>query len=80
LLPLVFDIDVSESSADNENYYKNSPSQDPTGPASGWQRVMRGGSWLNLPRIVRVSYRDWFSPGSWYNLLGFRCGGEVFVP
>lgn len=28
----------------NQNYYQHSPSQDPTGPASGRFRVLRGGS------------------------------------
>ncbi len=62
----------------DENYYQNSPSQDPKGPASGRLRVVRGGSWYGNPRNVRVSYRDWHIPASRNNYLGFRCGGEVF--
>ena len=46
----------------DQNYYQNSPSQDPTGPASGQLRVLRGGSWFDCPRYVRVSYRDWYNP------------------
>jgi serine/threonine-protein kinase len=58
----------------DDNYYQISPSQDPIGPTSGrlTQRVARGGSWSDLPRIVRVSYRSWDS-----YVVGFRCGGEV---
>jgi formylglycine-generating enzyme required for sulfatase activity len=62
------------------NYYQNSPPQDPSGPASGQEHVLRGGSWNDFPWNVRVSGR--FSNGSGYVYLkvGFRCGGEVFPP
>lgn len=64
----------------DQNYYQSSPSQDPTGAASGQSRVLRGGSWYFVPRLVRVSYRYWVDPGSGLNYFGFRCAGEVFVP
>jgi hypothetical protein len=64
----------------DQNYYQNSPSQDPTGPASGQKRVLHGGSWLNGPRSVRVSLRNGYNPGSRNVGVGFRCGGEVFAP
>jgi len=35
-------------------------------------RVLRGGSWLNLARDCRVSFRDWVVPGSRSDVLGFR--------
>jgi formylglycine-generating enzyme required for sulfatase activity len=63
-----------------QNYYENSPSQDPPGPTSGDVRVLRGSSWGDGPRDVRVSYRDWCLPALRGNLQGFRCGGEVFAP
>ncbi len=69
-----------------ENYYQNSPSQDPRGPASGSYRVLRGGSWYNFTRVVRVSGRDRFIPGVGgvpgpaYSSGGFRCAREVFAP
>jgi formylglycine-generating enzyme required for sulfatase activity len=62
------------------NYYRNSPSQDPTGPASGRERVLRGGSWASSPRFVRVSYRISHNPAFRSVTDGFRCGGEVFAP
>jgi serine/threonine-protein kinase len=60
------------------NYYQNSPSQDPTGPASGQFRVLRGGDWLDSPRRVRVSSRFWGVPRYWY-LSRFRCAREPVV-
>jgi formylglycine-generating enzyme required for sulfatase activity/serine/threonine protein kinase/Flp pilus assembly protein TadD len=61
----------------DESYYHNSPSQNPTGPASGQLRVLRGGSWLYVPRYVRVSNRVSYFPADRYDYGGFRCGGEV---
>jgi formylglycine-generating enzyme required for sulfatase activity len=62
------------------NYYQNSPSQDPPGPASGQFHVLRGGSWGSSPKGVRVSYRVRTYPGIRNLTFGFRCGGEVFTP
>ena len=61
-------------------YYQSSASQDPAGPASGVVRVLRGGPWAAPSRFVRVSYRDSVYPALGYNVVGFRCGGEVFAP
>jgi formylglycine-generating enzyme required for sulfatase activity len=56
----------------SENYYSESPSSDPTGPTSGSDRVLRGGSWRNLARGARSASRYSSLPGSRGNLLGFR--------
>ncbi len=64
----------------DENYYRNSPSQDPSGPAGGSMRVQRGGSWYDDPWNVRVSSRVMNNPGSRDVYSGFRCAGEVVNP
>lgn len=60
-------------------YYAQSPSQDPAGPSSGLFRVVRGGSFLNFARVLRVSNREAHGPGTgvWYVHTGFRCVREV---
>ena len=62
------------------NYYQNTPSQDPTGPAREEVRVIRGGSWNDFPWLVRVSGRSGVFPAYSNNNLGVRCGGETFAP
>ena len=64
----------------DQDYYQDSPSQDPPGPASGQYRVMRGGSWFCSPRNVRVSNRAGINPGFRDTDFGVRCGGEVAGP
>ncbi len=59
--------------ADDNTYYSNSPSQDPTGPTSGMARITRGGSWRNLPRRARVSERSGNNPRRRDFLSGVRC-------
>jgi serine/threonine-protein kinase len=63
----------------DENYYQRSPSQDPTGPMSGTDRVLRGGSWDLSPRNVRLSLRVRGLPADRNDYIGFRCGGEMFA-
>lgn len=64
----------------DQNYYQNSPPQDPSGPAREEMRVMRGGSWRDFPWLVRASGRVGVFPAYLDNNLGFRCGGQVFAP
>ena len=56
----------------NSSYYANSPQRNPTGPASGSNRVRRGGCWLTDVRLCRVSNRGRSAPDFWGNGLGFR--------
>jgi formylglycine-generating enzyme required for sulfatase activity len=65
----------------DENYYRSSLSQDPPGPATGHGRVLRGGSWLNGPKSVRLPNRYGNVPISvGDDNYGFRSAGEVFPP
>jgi len=60
-----------------EKYYEQGENIDPRGPSDGTSRTLRGGSWFNLPRNVRVSYRSRLGPGlSASNFLGARCAWD----
>lgn len=54
------------------SYYKHSPKDNPKGPQSGKERVLRGGAWLSGPRCGRISFRNWFEPTHRDNYIGFR--------
>jgi len=53
-------------------YYAQSPTNDPTGPATGSIRVARGGSWISPARNCRSAYRGSREPGNRYDGMGFR--------
>ena len=55
-----------------ESYYSSSPESDPHGPASGSERVMRGGSWESIANSCRVANRSPYKPSYEYYFLGFR--------
>ncbi len=40
-----------------ENYYAESPANDPHGPTAGKMRVLRGGAWDSTPDMCRAAYR-----------------------
>lgn len=55
-------------------YYTSSPANDPTGPATGTGRVLRGGAWSDVPASARASNRGKGDSASWNdNTTGFRC-------
>ena len=55
------------------NYYETSPAQDPSGPAISELRLLRGGSWADPARDVRVSSRAYGSPRAIGTYFGIRC-------
>jgi eukaryotic-like serine/threonine-protein kinase len=59
------------------NYYQHSEAQNPKGPASGQERVLRGGSWYHIPRHLRFSDRSRGAPDDKSTVDGFRCAGEL---
>jgi formylglycine-generating enzyme required for sulfatase activity len=56
----------------NENYYNNSPAQNPKGADTGSSRVLRGGSWYILNLKCRSSFRHKYFPSYRYYYVGFR--------
>ena len=69
-----------------ENYYRNSPGNNPKGPDSGvfrglrggsWHDIdgyfLRGGSWNYLHDYLRAAFRNWCSPSYRFTYIGFRC-------
>jgi len=61
----------------DRDYYSQSPLQDPSGPSLGRYRVVRGASFGDSWRDLRVSSRHREEPGSGFALRGFRCAGGV---
>ena len=57
------------------SYYDVSPYDNPQGPVSGTDRVLRGGGWRGDARHCRVAYRfriSLFPPGARRGIYGFR--------
>jgi formylglycine-generating enzyme len=66
---------VSEWCADwyDATCYAGSTGSDPDGPASGEERVVRGGSWRLGVMQMRCAWRDRNYPNTATNYVGFRC-------
>jgi sulfatase modifying factor 1 len=64
-----------------ERYYEECKNQgiveNPVGPETGSNRVLRGGSWDGVAQRCRCAYRSYSSPTRRFNDIGFRL---VFVP
>ncbi len=67
-------------------YYRVSPSRNPSGPAQGKDRVFRGGSYLDENEALQVSRRGHFGDddnlrkglnGEGRPMIGFRCAQSV---
>jgi len=56
----------------DENYYKNSPKDNPKGPNGTTFRVLRGGSWFSIPVNLRTSKRSRLEPADRISDNGFR--------
>ena len=55
-------------------YPTGNPVVDPTGPASGSNRVRRGGSWYHVGTYLRSAKRGSGTPSTRYDDVGFRVG------
>jgi formylglycine-generating enzyme required for sulfatase activity len=56
-----------------DDYYSDSPYENPLGPDSGTVRAMRGGAWYNTDVWLTCSARHQNPASDLYDDLGFRC-------
>ena len=61
----------------DREYYAKSPDKNPTGPAKGEKKVIRGGSWSDLPVALRSSARVSAEPDFQDRAIGFRCAMDA---
>jgi len=57
--------------------YESRRISNPSGPKSGNQKTLRGGSWNDYSRNVRASLRLRYGPSYRDDIIGFRCVGEL---
>jgi formylglycine-generating enzyme required for sulfatase activity len=60
-----------------EHYYQTSPREGPTGPLIGEFKVLRGGSWDFVPKVLRTAYRFKYDPTGRLASFGFRCAQDA---
>ena len=63
---------VWEWCSDRYGDYPSGPQTNPTGPATGSSRVLRGGSWSDVAFVERVASRNGHSPDNRSDGYGFR--------
>lgn len=64
----------------DQEYYKNSPRNNPQGPDNGTYRVFRGGSWNSDEKFLRCSQRGKNVPEYKSHTVGFRCALSAPAP
>jgi formylglycine-generating enzyme required for sulfatase activity len=59
--------------------YQNAPADGSAWLSGGRQgcRVIRGGAWDHLPRLLRASWRDWAPESARWDNLGFRVARDI---
>jgi iron(II)-dependent oxidoreductase len=63
------------------DYYSVSATNDPPGPATGYWRMYRGGSWADREYFLRVAIRNEHYPEEENAVRGFRCArGGAYGP
>jgi formylglycine-generating enzyme required for sulfatase activity len=64
---------VYEWVADWYEPYSQDSLTNPTGPASGIDKIIRGGSWGDDQTHIRSAIRSPIIPDNWMDFIGFRC-------
>jgi formylglycine-generating enzyme required for sulfatase activity len=64
---------VYEWVADWYGPYRQTRQSNPTGPASGSEHIIRGGSWGDDPAHIRSALRSIVNGDNWVDYMGFRC-------
>jgi len=62
------------------NYYQSGAAQNPSGPVTGQEKVLRGGAWIVDPKLLRVSDRYSNKPDARSDFFGFRCVWRAKTP
>jgi formylglycine-generating enzyme required for sulfatase activity len=55
-----------------DDYYAKSPAENPTGPAKGQGRALRGGAWPVTPEQMPITRRNYLVPEASNSRVGFR--------
>lgn len=61
----------------SETYYRSSPADNPQGPETGTEKVLRGGSWNDNDFEIRSMNREAERPTFSSNAIGFRCAKDA---
>ncbi|MFM8552602.1 MAG: formylglycine-generating enzyme family protein [Nitrospiraceae bacterium] len=61
----------------DREYYQKSPDRNPPGPATGEKRVIRGGSWADVPMGIRTTARVSAEPDFQDRTVGARCAMDL---
>ncbi len=61
----------------SESYINNSPYRNPKGPANGFLRVIRGGSYLNSSMGITTKFRNEAAPTKGFSAIGFRLAMDI---
>ncbi len=56
-----------------KDYYATAPQNDPKGTNKGSYRVIRGGSWADVPKYLTCANRSWARAAERSPNIGFRC-------
>jgi formylglycine-generating enzyme required for sulfatase activity len=64
---------VWEWVADRYAPYGTVDQDNPQGPSTGSERLIRGGSWYDDAHFLRSDFRHQYDPADFIHLIGFRC-------